>query len=145
MKKFLFGTIICLVCVFLGSSCRKEDDADAFVGIYDVRLTENVTWGNASGTTTDTGVFCITKESSTRVKLTGYISTYGNVYGNIIQLETTTSSDLTGTLTSIYSPGTLSGNVLLITANTTGRLISNGIYYPFSSIESFTCIKRLSE
>ncbi len=133
---------MCLTCLFIGSSCTKENNADAFVGIYNVSVVENVTWGNSSGTLTDSGVLSITKVSGSRVKLSGFISTYGEVTGSSIYLESSTASDASGTITTVFGTGILSGNVLSLSATSTGQLKSNGVFYPFTSFDRFTCIKQ---
>lgn len=142
MKRIILATFMCLACLFLGNSCTKEDYADDYVGIYNVGLVQNVTWGNSSGTVTDSGVMRITKESRNRVKLEGFISTEGVVTGNSIQLESTTLTDSYGTITTVYGPGLLTGDMLTLSATSTGRLKNNGVFYPFSSFDRFTCVKQ---
>lgn len=142
MKRIILATFMCLTCLFIGSSCTKENNADAFVGIYNVSVVENVTWGNSSGTLTDSGVLSITKVSGSRVKLSGFISTYGEVTGSSIYLESSTASDASGTITTVFGTGILSGNVLSLSATSTGQLKSNGVFYPFTSFDRFTCIKQ---
>lgn len=142
MKRIILATFMCLACLFLGNSCNKEDYADDYVGIYNVSVVENVTWGNSSGTLTDSGVLSITKVSGSRVKLSGFISTYGEVTGSSIYLESSTASDASGTITTVFGTGILSGNVLSLSATSTGQLKSNGVFYPFTSFDRFTCIKQ---
>lgn len=142
MKRIILATFVCLTCLFLGNSCTKENNADAFVGIYNVSVVENVTWGNSSGTLTDSGVLSITKVSGSRVKLSGFISTYGEVTGSSIYLESSTASDASGTITTVFGTGILSGNVLSLSATSTGQLKNNGVFYPFSSFDRFTCVKQ---
>lgn len=142
MKRIIMLFAMALVAMFVCNSCTKEDYADAYVGIYNVGLVQNVTWGNSSGTVTDSGVMRITKESRNRVKLEGFISTEGVVTGNSIQLESTTLTDSYGTITTVYGPGLLTGDMLTLSATSTGRLKNNGVFYPFSSFDRFTCVKQ---
>lgn len=134
-----------LILSLVFAACSKEqrpDAADAFVGVYSVSVTEHVIWGYDSGTITDTGTMSISKESATRVKIDGYISTYGEISGNILYMEGGKSSSAEGYLTTTYSPATLTGNVLTFTANQSGQLASNGTLYPFRSSGSFSAIKQ---
>ena len=61
----------CLLFVVFATSCSKMDNAEKFVGTYNVSTVEHVTWGNDSGSLTDTGVLTITKVSKNRVKTSG--------------------------------------------------------------------------
>lgn len=124
--------MVLALCVAMNIACSKEDDADAFVGTYSVSTIENATWGGWSGTLTDNGVLYITKVSSTRVKATGYFSTtFGEVVGSNLYLESKTTSDSAGTLTIVFGVGVLNGNVLILSSTMSGRLGENGVYYPF--------------
>ena len=140
MKKCFIGVVALLMMVI--TSCSKEDEADAFLGTYSVSTIDNVTWGGSSGTLTDNGTMTITKLSSNRVQLSGYISTFGEVVGKNLYLESTTSSSSSGSLTFVFGTGTLNGNVLIFSTTTTGRMIYNGVYYPYNSIAQHTCIRQ---
>ena len=127
------------------SSCTKvesDDQADDFVGTYNVSVVENVVWGYDSGTLNDNGTFVISKLSANRIQVRGYISTEGEVVGSMVYFEGSKSSDSEGYFTTSYGPGTLSGNVLTFTANQTGQLASNGVLYPYRNSSYFTAIKR---
>ena len=128
------------------TSCSKSgldtDDADAFVGTYNVSVVENVVWGYDSGTINDNGTFIITKLSANRVQVTGYITTQGEVTGSQLYLEGGNYSDSSGYFSTSYGVGTLVGNVLTFTANQTGQLASNGILYPYRNTSYFTAIKQ---
>ena len=76
-----------VVLIGLASSCTKTGNADAFVGRYSVSTIENITWGNDSGTLTDYGNIDITKVSSSRIQVSGYFNTFGEVSGNNLYLE----------------------------------------------------------
>lgn len=130
--------------ILLVSSCSKmsPDSADAFVGIYSASVIENVVWGYDSGTINDNGTLFITKLSANRVKVSGFLSTEGEVVGSYVYFEGESSYDSTGHLTISYSQGILSGNVLTFTVNMTGELASNGVLYPFRSTGYFTAIKQ---
>ena len=67
----------CLLFVAFATSCSKIDNAEEFVGTYNVSTVEHVTWGNDSGSLTDTGVLTITKVSKNRVRTSVYFTTEG--------------------------------------------------------------------
>ena len=145
IMKRLTILLACLIGITSFVSCSKDDDeggADAFVGYYNVSVIENVVWGGTSGTLNDSGVMSISKISDNKVKVEGYISTIGEVVGNLIYFESSSSSDSSGYLTISYGVGTLNGNVLTFTANQTGQLASNGVMFPFRCSASFTAIKQ---
>ncbi len=144
--RFSAVILLCSICLSV-SSCskvKKEDDADAFVGTYNISVIENSVWGNDSGTINDKGTLIISKVSATKVRLYGFISTLGEVTGNNIYLEAEHNSDSAGYIDVAYGPGTLSGNVLTFTSNMTGKLRSpsSGILYPFRANSYFTAIKQ---
>lgn len=141
MKHF-FSIIALTLCVVLNTACTKEDDADAFVGTYSVSTIQNATWGGSSATLTDNGVLRITKVSATRVQTTGYFSTFGEIVGSNIYLESKTETDSNGSLTIVFGVGVLNGNVLTLSSTMSGRLGENGVYYPFYSTAQHTCIKQ---
>ena len=144
MKKFLAfcSVIISLLSIFSCSKMASEDSADAFVGEYNVSVVENVVWGSDSGTFNDNGVIYISKVSSDRIRVCGYITTEGSVVGSSVYFEGTSSSDSSGYITTSFGVGNLSGNVLTFTANQTGQLAYNGVMYPFRCTASFTAIKQ---
>ena len=136
----LLLTLFAVFCVF--SSCVFDDDADAFVGTYNVSVIENIRWGNDSGTTTPTGSFMISKVSASKVKVSGFIDTYGEVSGQTIFFESVFDSASEGSLTTVFQPGFLNGNVLTFSSTSTGQLKYNGRLYPYSSTGSWTAIKQ---
>lgn len=140
MKKTLLLSFVVLLTI--ATSCSKANNADAFVGQYAVSTIENVTWGNDSGTLTDNGIFTITKLSSSRIQVSGYINTFGEVIGNSLYLESYTTSDSSGELTIVFETGVLKGNVLTLQSTTTGQLKYHGVLYPFYSTARMTCIKQ---
>ncbi len=129
-------------------ACSKEEngfsegDADRFVGIYSISVTEQVVWGGDSGTITNTGVLTITKVSDTQVRATGFFNDIGEVANSAIYFESIKGSDSAGYMTTTFGPATLSGNVLTMTATSNGQLASNGVLYPFRSTQQITGIKR---
>lgn len=147
MKKLLIIPII----VGLFTSCSgiisdlfppAEDDADAFVGTWNISVVESFVWGSASGTLTDTGTLYMSKLSANRVQVYGYYRTEGEVVGNIVYFESTHLSDSAGYLDTVFGPLTLTGNVITGTSNQTGKLRSNGVLYPTRSTFQITMIKR---
>lgn len=138
MKKLLLLSYVVLI--VLASSCTKTGNADAFVGRYSVSTIENVTWGNDSGTITDNGNIVITKVNSSRIQVSGYFNTFGEVSGNNLYLESLNSDG--GNLITVFDTGTLNGNVLVLPSTTTGRLPYNGVYYPYYASTRMTCIKQ---
>ena len=104
-----------ILSAFFAISCSPDalkDDADDFVGTYKASVIENVRWGSDSGTLTPTGTFYISKVSANRVKVTGYINTYGEVSGKTAYFESMYSSDSEGYITTVFQQGILNGNVL---------------------------------
>lgn len=140
MKKL----IIVLCALFLASmtSCSKDGNAEAFVGTYSVSTVEQVTWGNDSGTLTDTGVLSITKISKNRVKTSGYFSTEGEISGNNVYFESISASDSYGNTTTVFGTGSLNGNVLTFTCTSSGQLAYHGVLYPYYSNAQMTCIRQ---
>lgn len=142
MKKCVIGVVALLLMVVTSCSKEKEDEADAFLGTYSVSTIENITWGGSSGTLTDNGMMTIAKVSSSRVQLSGYISTFGEVVGKNIYLESTTSTGSSGSLTFVFGTGTLNGNVLTFSTTATGQLKYNRVYYSYYSTAQHTCIRQ---
>ena len=134
------------LCIGLLSSCsgtlQKEDEADAFVGTWNVSVVEHVVWGASSGTLTDTGTLLITKVSANRVQTSGYFRTQGEVVGNVVYFEAMHSSDAAGYMDDVFGPATLNGNVITVTGNTTGQLKDNGILYPYRRTAEITMIRK---
>lgn len=135
-----------IVCYLLLLSCVEEEEkttADVFIGIYSISVTEQVIWGNDSGTLTDTGTLSITKISDTKVRASGFINTIGEIANSAIYFEPIQASDSYGYLTTTFSPVILSGNVLTMTATSTGQLATtaNGVLYPFRSTQQIHGIK----
>ena len=126
----------------VATSCSKDGNADAFVGTYNVSTVENVTWGNDSGSLTDTGVLTIVKVSKNRVRTSGYFSTEGEVNGNNVYFESMSASDSYGHTTTVFGTGTLNGNVLFFTCTSSGQLAYNGVLYPYYSTAQMTCIRQ---
>lgn len=143
-KRLLRAIAIAFVS-FVFSACSKDivkDDSDAFVGTYSVSLTQHVIWGGDSGTLSDSGTLHITKVSNSRVKTSGYFSTYGEVVDSFIYFEPLRATDGSGYFTTTFNQGILVGNVLTFSANRSGQLAYNGVLYPFRSSDSFTAIKQ---
>lgn len=132
----------CLLFVVFATSCSKMDNAEEFVGTYNVSTVEHVTWGNDSGSLTDTGVLTITKVSKNRVKTSGYFSTEGEINGNNVYFESMSASDSYGHTTTVFGIGTLNGNVLSFTCTSSGQLAYNGVMYPYYSTAQMTCIRQ---
>ncbi len=140
MKKLAIA--LCTLLLAVATSCTKDGNADAFVGTYNVSTVENVTWGNDSGSLTDTGVLTIVKVSKNRVRTSGYFSTEGEVNGNNVYFESMSASDSYGHTTTVFGTGTLNGNVLFFTCTSSGQLAYNGVLYPYYSTAQMTCIRQ---
>ena len=123
------------------SSCSKEGDAftdnraDKVLGTYSISVIEHVVWGNDSGTLTDTGTLTISKISETQVKARGFFNCVGEIANDAIYFKSIRPSDSAGYMTTSFGPATLSGNVLTMTATSTGQLGQNGKFYPFRSTQ----------
>lgn len=123
------------------SSCSKEGDAftdnraDKFLGTYSISVIEHVVWGNDSGTLTDTGTLTISKISETQVEARGFFNFVGEIANDAIYFKSIRVSDSAGYMTTSFGPATLSGNVLTMTATSTGQLGQNGKFYPFRSTQ----------
>ena len=145
ISRLSFFAFAVITASFLTNSCSPDalkDDADDFVGTYKASVIENVRWGSDGGTLTPTGTFFITKVSASRVKVSGYIDTYGEVNGKTVYFESMYNSDLEGYITTVFQQGILNGNVLTFSTTSTGQLKYNGILYPYSATSSWTAIKQ---
>ena len=140
MKKLTIA--LCILLLAFATSCTKEDNAEAFVGTYNVSTVEHVTWGNDSGSLTDTGVLTITKVSNNRVRTSGYFTTEGEISGKIVYFESMSSSDSYGHTTTVFGTGTLNGNVLSFTCTSSGQIAYQGVMYPYYSTAQMTCIRQ---
>ncbi len=124
------------------SSCSKEGDAftdnraDKVLGTYSISVIEHVVWGNDSGTLTDTGTLTISKISETQVEARGFFNCVGEIANDAIYFKSIRVSDSAGYMTTPFGPATLSGNVLTMTATSTGQLGQNGKFYPFHSTQN---------
>ena len=141
MKKVLLFTS-CILLVAFSTSCSKMDNAEDFVGTYNVSTVEHVTWGGNSGSLTDTGVLTITKISKNRVRTSGYFSTEGEISGNNVYFESMSASDSYGHTTTVFGTGTLNGNILSFTCTSSGQLAYNGVLYPYYSTAQMTCTRQ---
>ena len=141
MKKLII-LASCILFVAFATSCSKMDNAEDFVGTYKVSTVEHVTWGNDSGSLTDTGVLTITKVSKNRVRTSSYFSTEGEISGNNVYFESISASDSYGHTTTVFDKGTLNGNVLSFTCTSSGQLAYNGVLYPYYSTAQMTCIRQ---
>lgn len=146
MNRSLKKIALFLSCAFLFPACNgtldSVDDADAFVGTYNVSVVEHVVWGGDSGTLTNTGTLVITKISANRVQTSGFFRTQGEVTGKTVYFEAMHSSDSEGYMDDVFGPGNLNGNVLTVTGNTTGQLKYNGVLYPYRRTAEITAIKQ---
>ena len=142
MRRFVFLVTAALITFSCSGTLDKEDEADAFVGTWNVSVVEHVVWGAASGTLTDTGTLMITKISANRVQTSGYFRTQGEVVGNIVYFEAMHSSDSAGYMDDVFGPATLNGNVITVTGNTTGQLKDNGVAYPYRRTAEITMIRK---
>ena len=140
MKNLKIWLILMMLSFMVACSSNDDDYAD-FSGFYDVSVVENVMWGNTSGTLNKTGVIGI-KVVGSQATVEGFISTTGQIAGNILYLNGTTSQGGGEYLTTTFSPATLTGNVLSFIVYQSGKLKSNGVLFPFSSNAQFTCIKK---
>ena len=142
LKSILFLTLCTLIISSCSGKLVKEDDADAFVGVYNVSVVEHVVWGNDSGTLTNTGTLTITKVSANRIQTNGFFKTQGEVTGKTVYFEAMHTSDSEGYTDDVFGPGTLNGNVLTVTGNSTGQLKYNGVLYPYRRTAEITAIKK---
>lgn len=118
----LIATIAALA---LALSCSKRDDAQAFVGNYTVNIMESMTMFGQTKINYYNGRLVISKVSPTRVKVSGYLNTYGDVNGNTIYLEPTSDRTSDSSMDTVFEPGKLSFNVISFESMTVGQ-ISNG-------------------
>ncbi|MBP3497215.1 MAG: hypothetical protein J6K33_05215 [Alistipes sp.] len=149
MKKFLrlfiIAAISCCTCI----SCEKEEleggttigSMEDLLGTYSVTVRENIIWGGDSGTLYDNGIIEITQIYGNRVQLRGLISTQGELVNGKLYLNSETSSDIYGFLTTTYNSVIFGGGIITIWAKVSGQLASNGVLYPYSSSSYFEGIK----
>ncbi len=138
----IMTTLILFSCSKEDRNGTNEDSADRFVGTYAISITEYVVWGNDSGTLNDTGVLTITKTSEDKVSASGFMINTGTVANSAIYFESIRASDSAGYMTTTFGPATLNGNVLTMTATSTGKLGKNGVLYPFRSTQQITGIRQ---
>ena len=132
MKKLLLNCLLLSIFAVLNSACSKQDDdADAFVGYYTTSATVTSTWAGTTHTSALSGNMTITKVSANRVKTSGWMSTYGEVVGNAIYLESYPYSESDYTTTTVFGPGFLNGNVLTFSCTESGKILSSGTWYPY--------------
>lgn len=140
LRSFAFSVVLMPV-LLIAFSCNPDsmkDDADAFVGTYKASAIEYFRWGADSGTLTPMGTIYISKVSSNRIKVSGYLDTYGEVSGKTVYFESTYNSDSAGYLTTVFQQGILSGNVLTFSTTSTGQLKN----YPYSATASWAAIRE---
>ncbi len=142
MKKILHGLALLLLIIILITACKKQDDADAFIGTYSVSTTLTSTWAGMSHTNALSGTMDITKITANRVHTTGWISTFGEIVGNTIYFESYDYSEPDFTVTCVFAPGVLNGNVLTFNCTESGRIQSFGNWYNYYSTSQHTCIKQ---
>ncbi len=142
LKSLMLTALIAVILSACTTSFDKEDDADSFVGTYNVSVVEHVVWGNDSGTLTNTGTLMITKLSASRVQTSGFFRTQGEVTGKSVYFEAIHSSGSDGYTDDVFGPGFLNGNVLTVTGNSTGQLKYNGTLYPYRRTAEITAIKQ---
>lgn len=111
------------------------------LGTYSVTVRENIIWGGDSGTLYDNGIIEITQIYGNRVQLRGLISTQGELVNGKLYLNSETSSDIYGFLTTTYNSVIFGGGIITIWAKVSGQLASNGVLYPYSSSSYFEGIK----
>lgn len=121
MKDLKYLIFFFVVSILIASCSPDQGDynVEEFIGTYSVIVTEQMTWGNNSVMTTDSGILTISKISANSVQLSGYISTTGSVLGSMLYLNPSKTSDSSGNIIT-YSPAILNGNILTFTANQSG-------------------------
>ncbi|MBQ9137617.1 MAG: hypothetical protein IJX65_03150 [Alistipes sp.] len=144
MKKFLQLFIIVVMSCCIGISCDKEQaggigSMEDLVGTYSVKLEQSIVWGGDSGLASDSGTVTITNISGNRVQLSGFISTTGELVNGNLYLDSNTSSDSYGYLTTRYNSIQFGGGIITIWAKTSGQLATTpyGTRYSFSSYDYF--------
>ena len=143
---------LALLFILFPVSCVElstEDDADQFVGIYSMSITESVVWGSASGTLSSVGALTITKINASKIAVNAqygnngeFFRTTGEVSGNMLALEGISTQDSSGHITTTFSTAELNGNILTFYMYNGGTLKDNGIAYPYRSTSMITAIKK---
>ena len=110
--------------------------------LFLVLLLVQIILPDTSAKETNTGTLMITKISATRVQTSGFFRTQGEVTGKTVYFEAMHSSDSEGYTDDVFGPGTLNGNILTVTGNTTGQLKYNGKLYPYRRTAEITAIKQ---
>lgn len=136
MKKFVFHSISVLSLLLALVSCvgqDNEDPADRFVGTYFYDDVYYVTWGNDSGSLSDSGTLIITKMSPNTVKISNPWNTTATVMANRLNMAPVTQSDNSGYINYTFRSATIAGNLLSISYEGVGSLkYTNGKSYPYS-------------
>lgn len=125
-------------------SVRIPDVADAYIGIYDVSVIENVVWGDASATLSDSGTMRISKQESNRIMIAGFIATKATVTSDKAYLEPEHSDGSFGFLDVVYDVAEFDGTALVVYAVVTGQLATteNGMRYPYRSTQKYIAVKQ---
>lgn len=142
MKDLKYLIVFFVVSILIASCSPDQGDynVEEFIGTYSVSVTEQMTLGNNSVMTTDSGILTISKISANSVQLSGYISTTGSVLGSMLYLNPSKTSDSSGNIIT-YSPAILNGNILTFTANQSGQIAYYGTMYSCHSTWIYTAIK----
>ena len=133
-----------IICLVLLSSCAKDpsrESTKAFIGTYQASVVERVVWGSDSKTLNSNGVIIIEKTSPTTVRISGLINAQANIVGTMMYIQGGSVADAAGYYTCSYTPAFIVDNILTIERTHIGQLMSNGKFYDYQNIASFTAIK----
>lgn len=137
------------VCAASCTELDLADEADKFVGEYNLSITETVNVASIETLTYSyIGTLTVTKTGPTSVHFQAKygdglcFNTLGEAAGSNVVLNGITSNESTGKCTSTFSPVTLTGNILTFTMYMSGDLYSGGTTYPFHATSAITATRK---
>ena len=144
MRRIL--SALSLIALFALASCVKavkEDPADRFVGTYSFTDSYYVTWGSASSSFNDSGMFVITKLGPSTIKISNPWNTTATVMANQLNIEPVTQGDNSGYINYTFTSASIAGDMLSISYQGMGSLKhTDGRSYPYMSQGRITATKQ---
>ena len=144
MKCFLSrSSLLALITLVSCVKTAKEDPADCFVGTYSFTDSYYVTWGSASSSFNDSGMFVITKLGPSSIKISNPWNTTATVMANQLNIEPVTQGDASGYINFTFTSASIAGDMLSISYQGMGSLkYTDGRSYPYMSQGRITATKQ---
>ena len=147
MKRFLSALsiliLLSVVSCVKAEKVVKADPADRFVGTYTFTDSYYVTWGSASSSFNDSGMFAIIKLGPSTIKISNPWNTTATVMANQLNIEPVTQGDASGYINFTFTSASIAGNMLSISYQGMGSLkYTDGRSYPYMSQGHITATKQ---